>query len=355
MKKPILISIALLAVPSLALAQGYDPPPAPEEPAYEYSSVDYESDISEYYDDFGNANLGSYDSQAPDRDFVWVDGQILQDNSESPGFYRLRSRPGMVWMDGHYDASSRWIEAGWRPTSQRRGQVWVAGRRGDDGFWIDGQWRESSRPNQRWIEPRRVGNSWSAGHWQPVTSQPGQEWTPGFWTDSGTWIEGFWRPTTRAGFTWTAGSWRYGVWTPGHWKPTQTRPNEIWSPGHVESNRWVEGTWQPQKSGFVWVAGSYASNGRWVNGHWERGRAKSPKRRFQIYKVKDITKSRAQARRVWKQGGVTRVDPRGIRMERRGKRIDGRKRVEQHVNERNKRVEQRRRPSPRKSRKERRR
>src|SRR5690606_23492732 len=95
---------------------------------------------------------------------------LLQDNREMPGFYRVRNRPGFTWMDGHYDASNRWVDAGWRPTRQLRNQVWVAGHRGDDGFWIEGQWRQASRPNQRWVEGRRNGSRWVDGYWQPTTA-----------------------------------------------------------------------------------------------------------------------------------------------------------------------------------------
>lgn len=266
---------------------------------------------------------GEYDDDAPDEDFVWEDGDQLEDGTTLDGFYRLRSRPGFVWTPGHYEGGS-WVAPDWRPTRPApRGQVWVPGHRGADGYWIAGQWRPIARKGFVWTPGRLVGGEWVHGHWTPVEARAGQVWVPGHWTPRGQWIEGHWREAARADASWVEGRWRYGRWVPGYWQPRATRAGEVWVPGHWSPRGWVDGFWRPAaRPGQHWVAAGWAG-GVWKPGRWARGPRPRATRRYHVRPV--VVMHRTHQPRLWHAGKVQ--ERRGERMEKRGERT-GNERLE---------------------------
>jgi hypothetical protein len=68
-------------------------------------------------------------------------------------------------------------------------------------------------------------------------------WEPG-WFDGEQWVEGFWRPAARGGFTWVS-AWfdPQGVHHAGYWEPTVAQRGRVWVPGYWDGRTWVEGAW----------------------------------------------------------------------------------------------------------------
>src|SRR5690606_29181015 len=155
--------------------------------------------------------------EAPDVDFVWVDGYELDDGRVVEGFYRERHKPGFRWVDAGYDRNGNWVECDWVPVSRRPGHVWVSGHRGPGGYWVTGHWRPIRRAGYTWVAGRWNGGVYINGYWSPTRSRHNEIWVPGHWTPSGLWVEGFWRPRYRANYRWVGGNWRYGRWNPGYW------------------------------------------------------------------------------------------------------------------------------------------
>lgn len=280
-----------------------------------------------------------YDADAPDEDFVWEDGDELEDGSKTDGFYRRRTVAGATWVPGHYEGRV-WVAPDWRPNGgAKHGQVWVHGRRGRDGYWVAGQWRPATRAGFTWTPGRVVGGVWVDGDWVPLAPRTGEVWVRGHWDPRGAWVDGFWRPAARREATWVDGHWRYGRWVPGHWQPTVERAGEVWVPGHTSPRGWVDGFWRPAaKPGHYWVATRWV-NGVWAPGRWAVGRAPVVARRHRVRPVAAMV--RTQDRRLWREGKVQ--ERRGEAQERRGEALQerGERRGNEQMEERGERVEQR--------------
>ncbi len=136
---------------------------------------------------------GHYEpAQEPPQEYVYVEGFWVGDGYVE-GFYRLQSR-------------------------------------GDDWLWVDGRYTED-----------RV---YQWGYWMPRKAPPqGYRWEPGFF-DGERWVEGYWRPVERAGFTWVNSFFNEeGEFTTGYWAPTEEKQGMTWIPGWFDGTSWVEGYW----------------------------------------------------------------------------------------------------------------
>lgn len=94
-------------------------------------------------------------------------------NPWAPG-YVPASRPGWVWVEGHYDAAGTWIPGHWAPAFERPGYVWVPGH-WSGALYIDGYWREAQRPGFTWVDGQYEGNRWVPGYWAPEAPPPRDE------------------------------------------------------------------------------------------------------------------------------------------------------------------------------------
>ena len=161
------------------------------------------------------------------------------------------SRPGWEWIPGYYDVYGYWVPGYWAPvysapTYNGVQYVYVPGWWQDD-LYVEGYYRPEYRDDGdwNWVEGYYLEDgTYVPGHWEPVGASPdGYTWEPGFF-DGETWIEGFWRPTYRAGFTWIS-AWydEDGIFHTGYWEPTQANPGAVWIPGWFDGNQWVEGYW----------------------------------------------------------------------------------------------------------------
>ncbi|HWN70391.1 MAG TPA: hypothetical protein VNM90_22275, partial [Haliangium sp.] len=114
-----LFSLLLLAAPAVASAQTY-----PQGDGYGdqgYYEDDAQAGDDQYYDD-GQGYPEEYDDSAPDADYVWVDGYVLDNGTAVDGFYRERERSGFRWVDaGYYNGA--WIDAHWEPLQVPAGYV----------------------------------------------------------------------------------------------------------------------------------------------------------------------------------------------------------------------------------------
>jgi hypothetical protein len=68
-------------------------------------------------------------------------------------------------------------------------------------------------------------------------------WEAGFW-DGQYWVEGYWRPQTRASYAWVS-PWLDddGIYHTGYWEPTEDKPGMVWIPGWFDGDEWQEGQW----------------------------------------------------------------------------------------------------------------
>ncbi len=248
-----------------------------------------------------------YDDDAPDEDWVWVDGDELEDGTVQEGFYRERSLPDYTWVDGHYSDSGTWIGPHWKWVGAARpDMVWVPGHRGPDGFWVRGFWRPSAKAGMTWVEAEVVDGEIVHAHWQPVEVRSGYVWMPGHWLPDGKWIEGHWLASVRAGRVWQPGHWRYGRYVRGYWAPTAPNEGHVWVAGYHGPKGWVSGFWRPNvKRGFYWVPGHWGSDG-WVMGSWARGHRPALKRRFRVVRVDQMKAHRIGDRRLWRKGKAQR-------------------------------------------------
>lgn len=338
MRTRLLSFLFLLAAPAVASAQTF--PQDDGLGGFEGSSLE---------GGFEGNYAGQYDDAAPDLDYVWEDGYVLDNGTVVDGFYRERNRPGYRWVEAGY-SNGVWVDAHWEPLQIPRGYVVERGGRGHDGYWIADCVRPARRAGFRWVSARWDNGHWRHGYWVPVQARRGHDWVPGYWTFDGQWVDGYWRPARRNDFTWVDGYWAYGRWHPGHWKPTRQRAGYVWSPGYHGRRGYVEGSWRPgNRAGYHWVDGHWGHNG-WVAGHWERGNKREHKRRFRILPVNVQTRARAEHRRTWRNGVLQpvrfgghgnrgeRIERRGERIERRGERIERRG---ERVQDRGERIDRR--------------
>lgn len=271
-------------------------------------------------DDGVSAEPTELDDEAPDEDFVWEDGDELEDGTTTDGFYRLRTRPGFAWVEGHFEGTT-WVGPHWQPTAPApAGQVWVPGHRGPDGYWVNGAWRPATRPGFVWVPAGTVDGVWVRGTWRPVTLRPGEVWVPGHWTPAGVWVDGHWRPAARSGYAWEPGHWRYGRWIPGFWRPTVAKPGQVWVAGYWGPRGRVKGYWRPAaRPGHHWVAAAWV-NGVWTAGRWVAGARPAPVvRRYRVHPVAAMMRS--HDRRLWRAG--KRQERHGKAQQRRGEALKG--------------------------------
>ncbi len=118
MKRHHLVLSLILFLPSAtALAQ-----PGATDTIYQDQSIYSDDSQQDGYD-----ASSEYDIEAPDLDYVWVDGYSLSDGTVTDGFYRRRHRSGYTWTEGYYDDWGQWIGPHWRPLRYRSNQIWVPG------------------------------------------------------------------------------------------------------------------------------------------------------------------------------------------------------------------------------------
>lgn len=106
---------------------------------------------------------------------VWVSEKALPNGTVIPGYWRPPFQKGFYWVEGKADGDGNWIPGHWQPVpgSQPRGQVWAPGY-WNGIIWVDGFWRPYTRPGYTWIDPRWIDNRWEDGHWRAY--EGGQPW-----------------------------------------------------------------------------------------------------------------------------------------------------------------------------------
>lgn len=214
--------------------------------------------------------LTAWDAEhAPGDNYIHEEARPLGDERAVPGFWRVKEKPGFVWVEGRWQ-NDIYIPGFWRPAHARRGQVWIPGhwygRR-----WIAGRWRPAFRPGYAWMEGHwtREGE-WVEGFWMPNRMRRGdQVWEPGYWGPRG-WVEGYWRVKVKPGHIWIAGERdEQGRWLPGHWQ--QADEHEVWVHGHWDhEGRYVAGRIERAKDRNSYHRGYYGHDGRWVEPRWEK-------------------------------------------------------------------------------------
>jgi hypothetical protein len=155
-------------------------------------------------------------------------------------------RDGYSWMPGMW-VGSAWTPGYWAPRAvvpmgyayvpgYWSDQVYVEGfyrveqRQDGDWYWVDGYYLEDG--------------TYVRGHWMPAKAGPeGYTWEAGFW-DGEVWVDGFWRPEYRPGFTWVSSFYGDdGVFHTGYWAPLQDEPGFVWIQGWFDGTQWIEGYW----------------------------------------------------------------------------------------------------------------
>jgi hypothetical protein len=113
---------------------------------------------------------------------------------------------------------------------------------------VEGFWRPERRLDGDWVwvdGAYDAEGAYHPGYWEPAAPWPaGMTWEPGFF-DGQQWVEGFFRPPSRAGFVWVEARIEpeTGVRHNGHWLPLEQRPGHVWSPGWFDGRQWNEGSW----------------------------------------------------------------------------------------------------------------
>jgi hypothetical protein len=123
-----------------------------------------------------------------------------------------------------------------------------------------------------WIDGEYVDEGvYSRGHWKPSNDGPeGYVWEPGFY-DGETYVDGFWRPQFRNGFTWLSAYYdEDGVFHAGYWMPIRPETGFVWVPGWFDGNQWVEGYWVRQDDYKDEDVEGWAPEEGWDDG-WEVG------------------------------------------------------------------------------------
>ena len=150
-------------------------------------------------------------------------------------------------MPGHR-VHGRYQPGHWRPTgpAPRANYVYVPGWWERD-LYIDGYYRPERRSDGdwQWVDGYyQDEGSHISGHWAPAAAGPeGYSWEPGFW-DGETYVEGFWRPDFRSGYTWLSAYYDDdGIYHSGYWTPYADQPGYVWIPGWFDGNEWVPGYW----------------------------------------------------------------------------------------------------------------
>lgn len=183
-------------------------------------------------------------------------------------------RAGWSWQGGYWSRYGYWVPGYWVPRARVSvpvGYVYVPGWWDDDAY-IEGYYRKERRDGWVWEDGYYLENGdYIRGHWRPTQPpRAGYLWEAGFW-DGETWVEGFWRPEARRGFTWASAYYdEDGVFHSGYWLPAEERPGFVWVPGWFDGNTWVEGYWESeQKYGSADIEDWQPEQG-WDDG-WDTG------------------------------------------------------------------------------------
>jgi hypothetical protein len=183
-------------------------------------------------------------------------------------------RAGWMWVPGHW-AYGWWHPGYWAPL----GNAPLYGYTYVPGFWyganyVDGYYRPEARSDGgwEWIEGYYLEDGvYVWGYWKPTTPGPqGYVWEPGFY-DGEAYIDGFWRPQFRTGYTWTS-AWydEQGIFHAGYWMPTEAQAGFTWIPGWFDGNEWVAGYWVPDAEYESADTKNYTPAAGWDAG-WEVG------------------------------------------------------------------------------------
>ncbi|MBT3223385.1 MAG: hypothetical protein HN348_30305 [Proteobacteria bacterium] len=155
-------------------------------------------------------------------------------------------RAGWSWSPGYWDYGY-WHPGYWRPIVQAPVHyVYVPGW-WDSEVYVDGYYRPEERDDGdwEWVEGYYLEDgTFVRGHWMPLIDGPeGYGWEPGFW-DGEDWVEGFWRPEYRPGYTWISSYYdEDGIYYSGYWMPYEDQAGYVWVPGWFDGNEWVVGYW----------------------------------------------------------------------------------------------------------------
>jgi hypothetical protein len=137
--------------------------------------------------------------------------------------------------------------------------------------WVD-TWAPPSRYGWAWVPGYWDFGWWHPGYWSPVAPAPvGYAYVPGWW-DQQTYVEGYYRSEARDGWNWVDGYYQEdGTYVPGHWEPTSPAPDGyVWEPGLFDGTSWVDGFWRPEfRTGYTWVSSYFASDGIFHAGFWK--------------------------------------------------------------------------------------
>ena len=160
------------------------------------------------------------------------------------------SRSGWSWQPGYW-AWGQWHPGYWAPL----GPDPYPGYNYVPGFWsntvyVEGYYRPAERPaaaddGWEWVDGYYTeDDSYVWGYWMPTSDRPeGYGWEPGFY-DGEDYIDGFWRPDFRSGYTWVSAFYDDdGVYHAGYWAPTVDEPGKVWIPGWFDGNAWQDGYW----------------------------------------------------------------------------------------------------------------
>ena len=155
------------------------------------------------------------------------------------------SRAGWLWVPGGWAYGGYWAPGYWAPMAPIPvGYVYAPGWWERD-VYVEGHYRVSDRSGWDWVDGFYLEDgTYVRGYWQPTSGAPdGYAWEPGFY-DGESWIDGFWRPEFRDGYAWTEAYFDGdGVFRSGYWMPTEQRPGFVWVPGWFDGNEWVAGYW----------------------------------------------------------------------------------------------------------------
>lgn len=239
----------------------------------------------EVYDSGDNIIL-SDDVESPGSNYIYIESYAIDGEISVPGFWRVRTLPGFVWMEGRLDANLGYIPGYWRPLRHKGPNwEWVPGHWA--GWrWIAGHWRERSRAGYVWVMGHWTREGcWQDGYWRPQKSgKPGMVWEPGYWSQNGSWIKGTWRPEQQKGSLWIPGEYnRNGRWIPGHWQPAGQ--DYAWLRGHWErGGKWIPGRLEKIETGAAHTPGYYNREGKWIPDCWVKQDPKETQRQVENYK-----------------------------------------------------------------------
>jgi hypothetical protein len=154
------------------------------------------------------------------------------------------SRSGWAWVSGYY-AYGYWHPGHWSPVAPPPVHyVYVPGW-WDQQVYVEGYYRQESREGWRWVDGDYVEEGdYASGDWVPDEEAPeGYAWEQGFF-DGDTWVDGFWRPEYRDGFSWMSDYFDdEGIYHAGYWVPTSENADHAWVPGWFDGTGWIDGYW----------------------------------------------------------------------------------------------------------------